>query len=336
MKKFKERNLKVIALVSAAVLVVAVTVALNTARLPLLSNASTYSAYFANAVGMQAGDEVTIAGVKVGQVTGMTLDGDRAKVTFTVSNGVRLGAEASVAAKVLTPIGEEYLDVTPAGAGQLSATVPMSRTSVPLTLVSDLSQLTRQTQQINIAQLEQAIDVAGASLQGVTPASINSALGGLARLSEILASHQAELSDLVNQADQVTGVLAAHSGQLIDLVGQADLVLQVLDQRRQAIQRLLVTTSSLGQELDGLLGGNRGQLQSLIASLQTVSGVLARDNGALSNAVPLLAAFSRYGANAAGSGPYLDSVVPTFLIPDNLVAQCSKAVPLDAVKGCRP
>lgn len=336
MKKFKERNLKIIAAVSALVIAVAVAVALNTSRLPLISNATSYSAYFANAVGMQTGDEVTIAGVAVGQVTGMALDGDRARVTFTVSNGVRLGGETSVAAKVLTPIGEQYLDVTPAGPGQLTSTIPMSRTSVPLTLVSDLNQLTRETQQIDIAQLEQAINVASASLQGVTPSSINSALSGLAKLAEILASHQAQLADLVNQADQVTGVLAAHSGQLINLVGQADLVLQVLDQRRQAIQQLLATTSSLGQELNGLLAGNQGQLQSLIASLQTVSGVLARDNSALGSAVPLLAAFSRYGANATGSGPYLDSVVPTFLIPDNLIAQCAKATPLDPVKGCRP
>jgi phospholipid/cholesterol/gamma-HCH transport system substrate-binding protein len=336
MKKFKERNTRIVAAVSAAVLLLAVLVSLNTSKLPFINNDRTYTGYFANAVGMMTGDEVTVAGVKVGSVSSLTLDGNRVKVAFTVARGVHLGSQTSLDYKVLTPIGEQYLAVDPAGPGDLSGPVPLSRTTVPDTLVSDLNHLTGETQQINIAQLEQALNTTSASLQGVTPSTIDSALSGLAKFSAVLADHQSSLSGLLTQADAVTGVLSSHSAQLVDLVGQSSLILQVLDQRRQAIQQLLATTSTLGQQLDLVLGPNQGQLSSLLTSLQTVSAVLAKDSNALNTAVPLLVAFSRYGANAAGSGPFLDSVVPTFLIPDNLITQCAKKQPLNPIVGCRP
>lgn len=335
MKKFKERNTRIVAAVSAAVLVAAILLALNASHLPFVGGASTYQGYFANAIGMQTGDEVTVAGVKVGQVTGLALAGDRVKVTFTVS-GVRLGRQTSLAYKVLTPIGQQYLAVSPAGSGYLDGPVPLSRTSVPMTLVSDLQHLTGETQKIDITQLEKALNTSSAGLSGLTPAAVNYALRGLANFSQVLASHQADLSQLLTQADAVTGVLDSHSSQLIDLVGQSDLILKVLDQRRKAIQSLLTTTSNLGQQINSLLGPNQGKFTSLLTSLRTVSAVLSRDANSLNRAVPLLAAFGRYSANAAGSGPYLDSVVPTFLVPDNIISQCAGMQPFRPVVGCRP
>ena len=67
--------------------------------------------------------------------------------------------------------------------------------------------------------------------------------------------------------------------------------------------------------------------------------MLAKDSGDLSQAMPILAAFSRNAANSTGSGPFVDVAVPTLLIPDNLAAQCSApgAFPSSNPQvGCRP
>ena len=45
----------------------------------------------------------------------MALDGDRVQVTFTVPTGLRLGSTTSAAAKVLSPVGTEYMELTPRG-----------------------------------------------------------------------------------------------------------------------------------------------------------------------------------------------------------------------------
>ena len=56
-----------------------------------------------------------------------------------------------------------------------------------------------------------------------------------------------------------------------------------------------------------------------------MSAILAKDSNDFGQAIPVLAAFSRYSANATGSGAFVDVAVPTVLIPDNLAVQCSKA-----------
>lgn len=333
--KFRERNLVRIGVATGLVLIVAVATALNFSRIPFLAGTKTCHVMFANAGGLVTGDIVTVAGVRLGKVTGLALRGDEVEATFTVPSGLHLGSTTSAAMKVLTPIGQEYLELRPSGPGHLSGPIPESRTSIPQTLVSDLSTLTNETGRIDLPELEKSLDVTAGTLKGVPAATVTSALTGLARLSSIIASRQQDLSVLVTSASKLSGVLATHTAQLVDLVGQGDLVLKVLEARRADIRALLATTSSLGKALTSILTGNRSQLVSLVRNLDAVSKVLAADSRHLGAAMPLIAAFSRYSANATGSGPFADFTLPTLLIPDNVIEQCSKMDLSDKLKGCR-
>jgi phospholipid/cholesterol/gamma-HCH transport system substrate-binding protein len=335
MRKFRERSLRVIAGITLAVLVVATLIALNISHLPLISNQRTYQADFANAVGLQKGDVVTVSGVRVGAITGMTLKGDVVRVTFNVNGVAPLGDQTRVDEKILNPVGVEYLEVHPAGGGQQSGPVPESRTTVASTFVGDINQLTAQTRQTDLNQLVKSFNTFSQVLQGVSPSQSRAALQGISNLSAILASRQNELSGLVTQADQLVVTLNDHSAQLVNLLGQADLVLQVLNQRRAAITALLRTTSQLSQELNHVIVGDRPQLEALLANLKTVSAFLAKDSNNFAAAQPLLAAFSRYSANITGSGPFADAVAPSLFLPDNLIAQCAKLQPLNPQRGCR-
>jgi phospholipid/cholesterol/gamma-HCH transport system substrate-binding protein len=336
-KKFRERNLLVVAAISAVVMVVAGLLALNFSK--IFGGQKNYSADFQTAVGIQPGDVVTIAGVRVGAVSGMTLhrSGQEtvARVTFYITGAYHLGDKTAVDAKVLNPVGVEYLEVVPAGPGTLSGTIPVSRTTVPGTLVSDLNQLTNQTQQTDIPQLVKSLQVITQTLEANTPAQTKAALNGVAALSAVLAGRQQQLTTLVTQADQLTSLLNSHSVQLVSLLGESNLILQVLEQRKSAIDNLLATTSQLTNQIDHIIAGDRSVLDPMLANLNAVSGFLARDSTDLGSAIPLLAAFSRYSANLAGSGPYADFVAPTLVIPDNVIDQCASLPSVSALMGCR-
>lgn len=337
MRKFRERNLIVIAAISTVVFVVAGLLALNFSK--LFGGQVDYSADFQTAVGIQPGDVVTIAGVRVGAVSGMSLhstaQGTVARVTFFVKGGYHLGDQTGVNAKVLNPVGVEYLEVVPAGPGSLSGPIPAARTTVPGTLVGDLNQLTNQTRQTNIPQLVRSLQVITQTLEANTPPQTKAALDGVAALSGVLAGRQQQLASLVTQADQLTSLLNSHSVQLVSLLGQSNLILQVLQQRKSAIDHLLATTSQLTDQIDHIIAGDRSVLDPMLANLNAVSAFLARDSTDLGHAIPLLAAFSRYSANVAGSGPYADFVAPTLVIPDNVIAQCAKLPNISALMGCR-
>ncbi len=339
MIRFRERNQAVLGLVCLLTLVLLVVAALNVRRLPLLNNTRTHTAEFVNSGGLKVGNNVTIAGVKVGSVTGMALAGDRVRVDFSVDRGVPLGAQTSAAAKVLAVVGTEFLELTPAGSGALSGAIPTSRTTVPFTFVDTLQKLSDQEQQYDLPTLVKALQAGSSVLSATTAADTTAALDGLARFSAVLAQRRADLSTIVTQGSGLAKTLSDHSAQLVDLVGQGDLVLQVLQQRRAALQQLFTGTTSLSQELIRVVGPHRTELRSLLADLQTVAELLAKDTASIDQAIPVLSAFSRYAANATGSGAFVDATIPTMLLPDTFLAQCQggKGYPsADPVVGCRP
>lgn len=331
MRKFRELNLAIVAGVSAVVLIIAGLFALNIGRL----TATTYSADFQSAIGLKAGDVVTIAGVRVGAVSSMRLAGDVARVTFTVNGNHPLGSDTLVNVKVLNPVGVEYLELVPQGPGRLHGPIPVSRTTIPGTLVGDLNQLTNQTQKTNLNQLVQALEVLTQTVAANNPAQTRAALNGVAQLSAVLAGRQQELTNLVRQANQLTSLLNGHSAQLVNLIGQSSLLLQVLQQRKAAINNLLATTTQLTGQLNHIIVGDRSILDPMLANLQSLSQFLAKDSSNVAQAIPLVAAFSRYSANVTGSGPFADFVAPTLVVPDNLIAECAAIGKLDPQRGCR-
>jgi phospholipid/cholesterol/gamma-HCH transport system substrate-binding protein len=332
LRKFRERNLVAIAAVATAVVLLGGAFALNFARL----TESSYRAQLATAVGLQPGDVVTIAGVRVGSVSGLSLDHGVAEATFEIGSQYHLGSTTSVVVKVLNPVGVEYLELVPSGPGSLHGPIPVNRTTVPGTLVSDLNGLTADAASTNIPQLVQSLQVLTQTFAANTPGQTRAALDGVAALSAVLAHDQQQLEQVVVQGDALTGLLNNDSSQLVALIGQSGLLLQELQQRQAALNHLLTTTTQLTDELDHLIGTDRAYLDPLLRNLQSVSAELAQQSGNVQRAIPLLAAFSRFSANITGSGPYADFVAPALIIPDNLIAQCAATAAVTAQQGCRP
>jgi phospholipid/cholesterol/gamma-HCH transport system substrate-binding protein len=339
-RRFRERNRALTGLIGIVVTVVLIVGALEFPKLPLIHNNATYSADFSSSGGLAAGDIVTIDGVKVGSISGMALDGDKVRVTMTLQSGLRLGSTTSAAAKVLSPVGTEYLELDPSGPGALGPLIPESRTSVPYNLITDLSGLGTEIQQYNIPALEKSLEVGSQDLSGTPAKEMTQAFSGLARFSNVLGNEQSALATIVSQGAALSAVLSQRSQQLFDLFGQSNLVLTVLEQRRTAIRQLLTATSTLSQQITSILSVNRSQLTSLLQSLQSVTAILAKDSNDFGEAIPVLAAFSRYAANVTGSGPFADVSVPTLLIPDNVIDQCASsksAFPSSSSQvGCHP
>jgi len=74
-------------------------------------------AKFDDVAGLKPGDDVEIAGVKVGKVASITLDGARAHVVLRIAEGVRVDEEAMAAVKTAGIIGDKYVAIS-LGAGE--------------------------------------------------------------------------------------------------------------------------------------------------------------------------------------------------------------------------
>ena len=123
---FRERNPVIVGAVSLAVIFAFILAAFRAEDLPVIGGGDTYYAAFAEAGGLTANDEVRIAGVRVGKVKELELDDGRVKVTFQIQEDAGFGPQSRAAIKVKTLLGSMYLELIPAGAGQLEsgATIP--------------------------------------------------------------------------------------------------------------------------------------------------------------------------------------------------------------------
>src|SRR5215467_14965834 len=132
MKPLSERNPIIVAIVGLAVLAVIGLVTFDSANLPIIGGGTGYTAYFAEAAGLQSGNEVRIAGVTVGRVTGISLAGNKVAVNFKVK-GAWVGNDTKAAIKIKTLLGDKFLALEPQGTQpQNPATpIPLSRTTSP-------------------------------------------------------------------------------------------------------------------------------------------------------------------------------------------------------------
>jgi phospholipid/cholesterol/gamma-HCH transport system substrate-binding protein len=340
MKPFADRNHKTLGAVAMAVILVAVGLAVNSSRLAFFSSSRNYHADLGDAGSLVSGEQITVAGTRVGAITALHLEGDHVRMDFTVRPGVHLGSLTGLAVKVLSPLGQEYVQLTSAGPGQLApgATIPESRTVGTQTILSTLNRTGQVLGAINDQQVSQSLKVLDQDLSGTSPAATAAVISGLGRLSNVIVGRQSELAALVNEANTVTATLNAHRGQLIDLIGQGNLILQVVQERQADIKQVLDATTALSNEVSGIITNKQADLSALLTNLDTAAGVLAKDSGTLTNALPLLSGLATYLANASGSGPYFDAVSPTLLLDDHLVQQCDQpgAVPAYSVlsHGC--
>ncbi|MGE4298390.1 MAG: outer membrane lipid asymmetry maintenance protein MlaD [Desulfovibrionaceae bacterium] len=86
-------------------------------------NAWTVTARFANVSGLRVGADVEMAGVPIGSVAGITLDGktDAAVLTLRINNGVELTDDVIASVKTSGLIGDKYIKLTQGGSPDLLA-----------------------------------------------------------------------------------------------------------------------------------------------------------------------------------------------------------------------
>lgn len=278
---------------------------------------STYTALLTQSAGLKSAEDVQIAGVFVGQVKSVELDGDKVKVTFTVDSGVHLGSQTTAEVKVATLLGTHLLMVTPKGTGSLHDNqIPLAQTSVPFNLQDVLNQGAQQLQQIDAKQLATLLNTITNELSPST-ADVGPALQGVVRLSTFIANRSGQIGHLLKAARSVTTQLSSSSSDLIALMQQTNLVIQEVTDRRQAIHLLLVETSKLATNVNGIINDTKADTGPALTALNGTLAELRAQDAALRHVLDVMAPAARYLANATGNGPWVDLNTDGSVLPPN-------------------
>ncbi len=313
MKPFRERNPVVVGAISIAVLAIALVAAFRAQDLPLIGGGDTYYANFAEAGGIKVGDEVRIAGVRVGAVESIELDGDKVQVGFRIKTDSQFGPTSRADLKVKTLLGDMFLAIEPAGSGQMAegTTIPVERTSSPYDVVDAFEGLADTAGDINTDQLAQSLTTL-ADLSRNTPEEFQGALEGVSALSANVAAKNDEINSLLKNLRRVSTVLDDRDQDIIELMEDSDVLFRALVARRDAVHRLLVSTTQLSRELTALVRDTRADLRPALQSLEEVLDVLNKNEDNIDDSIRLMAPFYRVFANTLGSGPWFDTYIQNF------------------------
>ena len=309
MTPLRERNKVTVGIVGIVALNLAL---LGSFNLDKVTGGDTYAAHFAEAAGLKAGDEVRSAGVKVGKVTDVALDGDKVKVTFRAKDA-ELGRESTADIKLKTLLGRKFLMVTPKGPGKLSEDkpIPLAQTTTPYDVTEAFPGLANTVDAIDTDQLAESYRVLS-DLFKDTPDEVRSNLRGLSRLSRTIASRDDQLAELLKRSRSVTQVLAARDQDLVAFMADANLLLEELRKRRAVIDQLLTNTTVLSEQLTALVRENRATLAPALARLRGVVQVLRKNEQNLDAAIPRLAVYARLQGNTLSTGRWFDTIATNF------------------------
>ena len=307
---FRERNPVVIGAISLAVIAALMTLAFKAGDLPVIGGGTTYYADFSEAGGLKANDEVRIAGVRVGKVDSVSLDGDQVKVAFRIDSGADFGMDTRAAIKVKTLLGAMYLSLEPAGSGQLpkGSEIPVSRTTSPYDVVQAFSGLAHTSERIDTHQLARSLTTI-ADLTRHTPKNFRKALSGVSALSSNLAARNEQIGTLLQNLHSVTTTLNARDQDIVGLMRDSSVLFKALVKRRNAIHDLLSSTSQLSVELTKLVRQSRADLSPALTHLSRVVDVLEKNSDNIDQSIRLMGPFYRVFANTLGGGPWFDTYI---------------------------
>lgn len=227
-----------------------------------LQSGVTVKARFTNASGLVKDAAVTVAGVEVGHIAGMTVDHDKAVVNIFLNKdaGIRQDVKAAIRAKSL--LGEKYLEL-----------VPQSK-DAPVLKEGDEIRDTRAT-----VEVDELLATLGPLMKEVDPKDVAKIVRGVAKTVD---EEQGGLANIVRNAsaisDDVKELVAKNKEKVGDIATNVASLSkngsELLREKRPAIERTVAN-------VDKLAGVWSAETPELAAKAKRIAGNVDRITGAV-------------------------------------------------------
>ncbi|MFI5400680.1 MAG: MlaD family protein [SAR324 cluster bacterium] len=238
--------------------------------------------YFDNVSGVLPQSPVTVAGVKIGQVTSIDLSGGRARIELRIFNRYAIHADARATVRSLGVLGDKYVELTQGTDSQ--PLLVNGETIASVSAPSDLDSLILSLSAI----LSDVKSVTGA---------LNDVLGGEKgekRLDTIMDQIQKTTSDL----SRITAATNKQIDIILDSIKGFTTSLDRMTTSNEAnVQETLKNLKDFTAQLRDVTVLNRTSLDRIIANLDTFSASLGKDGPVITENLRGLLADNRQALN---------------------------------------
>jgi phospholipid/cholesterol/gamma-HCH transport system substrate-binding protein len=277
---------------------------------------NSYHAIFTDATSVVEGDDVRIAGVRVGSVTGVELEGrDLAKVSFEVDSSVPLTQATLAQIRYRNLIGQRYVALAP-GEGSAAPledgdTIPLSQTTPALDLTVLFQGFQPLFEALSPDDVNQLAYEIIQVLQG-EGGTVENLLARTSSLTQELANRDQLIGDTIDNLNSVLTTFGAKDQELSQTITTLQQFATGLKNDRQAILGSLDAISELAVETADLVSDARPALTEDIRQLRRLATNLARNKQILDRELQILPIKLQKLGNTADYGSWFNFYLCNF------------------------
>ncbi len=254
--------------------------------------AKSITAYFTTATAIYPGDEVRIAGVKVGTIASIQPVGTQAKMVLHVDHGIPVPADAKAVIVTQNLVSARYVQLTPAyesgPAMADGAVIPIDRTAVPVEWNEVKDQLMRLATELgpqngmSTGSVGRFIDSTANALDG-NGAKLRQTLAQLSGVGRILADGSGNIVDTITNLQTFVTALRDSNEQIVQFQDRFATLTSVVEGSRSDLDAALKNLSDVVGETTRFIRGTRDKTSEQLARLSDVLQNLADHRMALEN-----------------------------------------------------
>lgn len=246
---------------------------------------TSYAGTFSDVTGLLPGNDVRIAGVKVGSVDKIELSGrNLAKVSFSTDSSRTIPESAIARLRYRNLVGERYIAITegPGSTRPLAAnaTLPLAQTRNALDLTVLFNGFKPLFQALDPASVNKVAFELVQTLQG-EGGTVKSLVARTGSLTNSLADRDQVIGRVIDNMTQVLATVDDRGNQLSELIVQLRRLAGGFAADRQAIGASLDGISNLTSATAGLLVDVRAPLRDDIAQLGTLATTLDNNSATI-------------------------------------------------------
>lgn len=255
---------------------------------------TTITAYFPTATGIYPGDDVRVAGLKIGTIESIVPQGTRTKMVMHIDAHVRIPAEARAVIVAQNLVAARYVQLAPAyrSSGPTmsdGAEIPIDRTAVPVEWDQVKDQLMRlatelgPNSKVSTPSVARFIDSAADALGGENGEKLRQTLAQLSGVARIFANGSGNITDIIKNLQTFVTALRDSNVQIVQFDNRLASLTSVLDDNKSELDAALTDLSGAVGEVQRFIAGSRDQTTEQIGRLADLTQILVDNKMALKN-----------------------------------------------------
>ncbi|WP_020105813.1 MCE family protein [Nocardia sp. 348MFTsu5.1] len=269
-----------------------------------------YTAYFNDVSGLHEGDDVRMAGVRVGRVASIKLDRDRAEVKFEVQDDQTIFTNTQASVKYQNLIGQRYLGLDLVeDAPEQQKMKKGSTLQVPSQDSFDVSALLAGFQPVfdtlEPEQVNQLSESLVQTFQG-NQVSLSYTIAQVGEVAADFANRDQVIAAIITNLSAVMGDLSSQGEQMQGLVTNLAGLIEGLNSNSPALGAAVDSIGSATDRLGGLIGQIRPDIDSIGTGLRTTTSELIGVGAKLDQLAIDLPLFLVHFPMVMGQGNYLN------------------------------